>query len=752
MKRGTPRDLDYQTRYGQMNAQHSIQDVYDLLVELITNCDDSYHDLFRENLRADDGGPILLEVERHRGGRSSIVSVGDKAAGFKNLNEAIQKVGKRTSKSGDRGFMARGLKDCAALGHVTVESIRDGFIQKAEITSAFKFIPYEPTSRRGDLATDPDRKRLGIGRGNGTVVKVELEPRVPVPLLGTLAKELPWHYALRDVMREDGPSKVLLRESGGRPQPLSHVQPESALIHDEEYVVPGYDFRARLKLFKATSALEDPPDKCLRRTGVLVKGRRGIYACTFFTSELERDPAAEGFFGILQCEGIDALAEEWDDRREGGEPHPAANPILILDPNRRTGLTENHPFTKALFAKPIALLREQFEKDREDAKRSRQEVEAKETTDRLKRLAREASRFMQEKLEDLGTVSPTDTVSSKAYMEKGVGLVPTFTQIPIGEEKLFQVKVSEKLDLPLGTVVKPILSKKAEACLQLVGEAVDLEPDPVHEGLLRGSFRLKAVAEGRVQIGCQVDAKDPVYGEVQVVSATPVDLEIPNDFAFHRKAYTVKEGAQRKLLLRARFSPPPEEPPSVKLHFSDPKTVVLRSRQGFELVLGTTYYEAAFQVEGSKLHGKARVTATVGDKVAHCDVAVVPREEEGVDLEFKLVSYSLGQNYRAVWDRAKPSRLLITTQHESVSRYLGKETDDYPGQHGDAFRVLLAELISDNVCRRIVEEHARTLPGDFDSDKIYVLHNRLMREFTPIAHRIQLATPQTVAGSSRGSA
>jgi hypothetical protein len=55
------------------------------------------------------------------------------------------------------------------------------------------------------------------------------------------------------------------------------------------------------------------------------------------------------------------------------------------------------------------------------------------------------------------------------------------------------------------------------------------------------------------------------------------------------------------------------------------------------------------------------------------------------------------------------------------------------------FRVLLAKLIADNVCRRIVEEHARAQPHQFDSDKIYLLHNRLMKEFTPIAHRIQLA-------------
>ena len=55
--------------------------------------------------------------------------------------------------------------------------------------------------------------------------------------------------------------------------------------------------------------------------------------------------------------------------------------------------------------------------------------------------------------------------------------------------------------------------------------------------------------------------------------------------------------------------------------------------------------------------------------------------------------------------------------------------------------MLLAELISDNVCRRIVQEHAGALPMEVDSDKVYLLHNKLTRGFTPITHRIQLASP-----------
>ena len=42
MKKGTPRELKYTKRYGQLVAAHSINDFYALLVELLTNADDSY--------------------------------------------------------------------------------------------------------------------------------------------------------------------------------------------------------------------------------------------------------------------------------------------------------------------------------------------------------------------------------------------------------------------------------------------------------------------------------------------------------------------------------------------------------------------------------------------------------------------------------------------------------------------------------------------------------------------------------------
>jgi hypothetical protein len=742
VKRGRARDLGYTRRHGQMTAAHAIRDFWDLIIELITNCDDSYHGEFVEGRISEDGGPILVEVEPHRGDTPSVLAVRDRAGGFEDLVRKIELVGEKTSRAGDRGFMARGLKDCAALGHITIETIVNGRLDKAEITPSFQVIPYESGRKGGDRPTKADRERLGIRRGNGTAVSVRLESRVRMPLLETLRRDLPWHYALRDITAAGSGSKLLLRYSGGEIEPVVCVQPDGELVYDREHEVPGYEaHRFRFKLWRAPEPLEDPGDPRFRRSGMLIRGRRAIHGCSFFASELERDPGADLYFGRLECEGIDTLAEEWDERREQGEPHPDDNPMFILDPNRRGGLAEDHPFVKALFRVPAEVLKDQLEEEREKRESRRQQVEAKETTDRLRKLAREASRFMREKLEDLGAVAPGDVVDNKAFHRIGVGISPVFTQIPVDTTKTFTVKAdNEKLDLPPGTLLEVALSKAARSAVEIVGAPESLEPDPVDSRLLRGSFALRGLTESRrVQVGCKVDGLAPVFAELQVIPAGPIDLEIPNDFAFHRKSYSVRHGGRRTLLLRARFETP--IPPAPKLRFEDLSVAVSREQRRFELVPGTTYYEAELVVEGRKPNGKTRVIAEVNGRSASSQLRVAEKDEVGVDLTFKLVDHDLGANYRAVWDRREPNTLLITTQHDSTRRYLGAKDSGYPGQNGEAFRVLLAELISDNVCRRIVEAHARSQPDAFDSDKLYLLHNRLMKEFTPIAHRIQLASP-----------
>src|SRR6266446_5734966 len=143
MKLGQPIDIHLAARYYQFNRAFAIRDVFDALVELITNSDDSYHRLFKKGLRPHDGGQILIEYLAQRGGNPSFVIVHDRAEGMTldEMKTNLGDVGTRRSEEGDRGFMARGAKDCTELGAMTVESIKDDRYYKCELTSKPQFVP-----------------------------------------------------------------------------------------------------------------------------------------------------------------------------------------------------------------------------------------------------------------------------------------------------------------------------------------------------------------------------------------------------------------------------------------------------------------------------------------------------------------------------------------------------------------------------------------------------------------------------------
>ena len=208
MKLGQPIDIHLSPRYYQFNRGFAIRDVFDALVELITNCDDSYHRLFKNKVRSEDGGPILIEYLSQRGAHPSFIIVHDRAEGM-TLDEMKNKlgdVGTRRSEEGDRGFMARGAKDCTELGPMTVESIKDERFYKSQLTAKPQFIPLENAK-----VTKETRDRLHIPRGNGTVVTLQVETQTRMPRFENIIRDLPRHFALRDILSEQSKTKVLAK-------------------------------------------------------------------------------------------------------------------------------------------------------------------------------------------------------------------------------------------------------------------------------------------------------------------------------------------------------------------------------------------------------------------------------------------------------------------------------------------------------------------------------------------------------------
>src|SRR5437867_1693340 len=103
-------------RYWHQNAKQAVRDIYDALVELITNSDDSYQ---RAKSKT---GRIEIEVERRRKGKESVVRVRDFAEGMStaDMERKLKRMADRVSglAQGERvrGTNSRGAKDVAVVG------------------------------------------------------------------------------------------------------------------------------------------------------------------------------------------------------------------------------------------------------------------------------------------------------------------------------------------------------------------------------------------------------------------------------------------------------------------------------------------------------------------------------------------------------------------------------------------------------------------------------------------------------------
>ena len=139
------RPLEVASRRVAQDAKLAIRDVYDAIVELVTNADDRYQILRTE-------GRVEIELGRQGRGQPSILRVRDFADGMTTdqMNRKLGRIGGRVSGLEEghavRGTNSRGAKDIAALGKVTFKSIAgDGRMHTCRI---FPNLEYEADDSR----------------------------------------------------------------------------------------------------------------------------------------------------------------------------------------------------------------------------------------------------------------------------------------------------------------------------------------------------------------------------------------------------------------------------------------------------------------------------------------------------------------------------------------------------------------------------------------------------------------------------
>jgi hypothetical protein len=144
----------------------------------------------------------------------------------------------------------------------------------------------------------------------------------------------------------------------------------------------------------------------------------------------------------------------------------------------------------------------------------------------------------------------------------------------------------------------------------------------------------------------------------------------------------------------------------------------------------------------------ALIQATIHGRTAETKVRVFPEKDEGIPIKIELRDEDY-ENFRAKWadDEGRPNVLFVSARHESLRRYLGPGPE-FEGQSTVHFRILLAEIVAESVCRKSLGLECKERPWEFRwadlgkdhiiADTAFAALQKRMRRFVAEAHAIML--------------
>lgn len=721
--------IEYTGRAFHQDASLAMRgDIARGIIELITNSDDSYASL-------DDSSKhkIVVEVE-HRRSQSWQVAVKDRAAGMsaETMIERLTTLGGRTSgfESGERrrGNLGRGAKDVAAFGDVSFRSIKDGSYSELFLRRSGH---WELVSNR--KCTRKDRGTLGVRRGNGTVVEIEVLSSVRCARHDTLKRRLSTHYQLRDILSDSNRRVELVNLNDGTRDLLLYQYPDAEVVYEGTLEIDGYeDAEASLIIRRLEKRCEEGPYDAGRTCGILVKGSRAIYDNTLF--KFEHNIHANWFTGKLSCRYIDQLAREYDDLLESGETPPASNPTPIIT-RHRDGLNDSHPFVQALYSAAEVKLAELVAEEEERA-RSALDLQSDQTKADLGRLAREASRLINEELKD---IEAEELPSIEGGEPPLLSIVPEIAFAYMDEDRTLTVAARAE-GVSVGDRVE--ISLDPEGVVELVSQDVELSRHGRREDVLVGQIRLRPLLVNESTLvsaqlnGRTADAIVEVRPPREVVE---VEVEPPETFKFEKPSYRIGWRKGKNIVLEAPASVVADHGQSVLVASSDPGVLVKTPSTDLTYDESLDYYTAKVRVEARTLHATAELTARLDGLVDTAQVKVT-RKEESPGIDIRLVDKSFGI-WRALLERETTEQgreisiIKIAGRHPALRRVLG---DEFEGQHTPTCRLVLAEIVADVASRHVVQElyRMRRTIEEFDSDRLYREHYKRVKRFLPRFQRI----------------
>ncbi len=334
-------------RYFRENFAQGGIDLAQIVPELVTNADAAISSSGRQRGRIElsFGAPDLGFLERWRRQmralgvpalrewrfelRCADDGVGVNAAA---VDRRLGALGELPEHDGaQRGLFGRGLRDVwLAQGAGRIEGVHEG--RRVESW----FFP-----ARGD---DPyaylhvlDEPACGVASGAAVTVPLASE-RLPADgRLRTLVSQL---VQLRPVL-EDPARELVLELPSGTVElvsfPAPEPDPERPVLFDDEVEVSGA-ITARVTVRRAERPLAPGTSRSTRLGGLVVRSGRGAHESTLASHE--GLPGTRHLYGEVRCDGLERLQRQALER-----PRPQL--VVKVD---RSGLNENHPVVRALYA------------------------------------------------------------------------------------------------------------------------------------------------------------------------------------------------------------------------------------------------------------------------------------------------------------------------------------------------------------------------------------------------------------------
>jgi len=407
------------------------------LVELITNCDESYYRLERDGKQA--SGLIRIWIERHPKTVRTKVRVIDQAEGMDEKKlDAVMDYGEDTSGHVGRGIFGMGLKDTInAYGHGKIFSFCNGNVNSVSLENYI------------DLTIDPSRpairshrRRLGI-QSNGTCVEVIVSNKeIKTPRHDTLRKHLQQNVCLRKII-EDPNRRIVLEDARGATDDILYKEPDHEVLFDRDIEIDGFpSVKAHLRLCRAKGDEELSYDSFYGSGGILITSQRAVHEATL--CGYENDPYASKLFGELECPEIYELQKRGESVVSRG----------------RTGLEKTHPLSKALLTSLKRILIDFIEKEKKDAQLQEQQKLDVETRKKHREALDYLNQIAKSELEALEAVVSGNILAERPQVEAKPHLfefVPDHYRIVIAE------KVKLQIVMTLGEVVIPDAEIVAES-------------------------------------------------------------------------------------------------------------------------------------------------------------------------------------------------------------------------------------------------------------------------------------------------